>query len=180
MTKDYPEFAAFDLDYTVWPCYCDTHLFPPFSPVKKTNGEVLKVVDARGYELSIYKDIPKIITDLKDHGTKILSASRTWAPDVAQDLLKIYKIEYQGKLVSMSELFDAKRWGDRSKIGHIGEGIKEITGHDDIRKYKVFLFDDESRNRDVEKHGVTFVYVKDPEKGPTWDLYQDYLFGNNK
>lgn len=171
----YPEVSAFDLDYTVWPCYCDTHLCPPFKPVKSSNGEVRTVVDARGYELTFYKDIPRIIIDLKEHGAKIISASRTWAPEIAQDLLKTFKVHYAGELVTLGELFDATEWGERSKIGHIGDGLKKIYGSSDLRKHKICLFDDESRNKDVEKHGVTFIYVKDPENGPSWKLYQKYL-----
>ncbi|SMN18412.1 similar to Saccharomyces cerevisiae YER134C Magnesium-dependent acid phosphatase, member of the haloacid dehalogenase superfamily [Maudiozyma saulgeensis] len=171
----YPEVGAFDLDYTVWPCYCDTHLAPPFTPVKKANGEVHTVVDARGFELSFYDDIPRIITDLKEHGAKIISASRTWAPEIAKELLNEFKVKYNGKLVTLGELFDATEWGERSKVGHIGDGLKKIYGNDNLRKYKICLFDDESRNKDVEKFGVKFIYVRDPEKGPSWKLYQDYI-----
>ena len=153
----YPEVSAFDLDYTVWPCYCDTHLVPPFKPVKNSNGEVHTVVDARGFELSFYKDIPRIIIDLKEHGTKIISASRTWAPEIAKELLGEFKVEYNGKLVTLGELFDAKEWGERSKIGHIGDGLKKIYGNNDLRKYNICLFDDEARNKDVEKFGVKFI-----------------------
>lgn len=175
---EYPEVSVFDLDYTVWPCHCDTHLCPPFKPVTNSNGEVYTVVDARGFQLSFYKDIPRIIIDLKEHGSKILAASRTWAPDIAQTLLKTFTVSYEGKIVSLGDLFDAKEWGERSKVGHIGDGLKKIYGDSNLRKRKICLFDDEYRNKDVEKHGVKFIYIKDSENGPSWQLYQDFINGD--
>ncbi|CCF56518.1 hypothetical protein KAFR_0B02200 [Kazachstania africana CBS 2517] len=175
--SNYPEVAAFDLDYTVWPCYCDTHLNPPFKPIKNSNNEVHTVVDSSGYELSFYKDIPKIISDLKQNNVKIVSASRTWAPEIAKQLLKVFKVEYEGKIVPLGQLFDAMEWGERSKVGHISDALKTLYGDADIKKYKICLFDDESRNKEVERHGVDFVFVKDTEKGATWNLYQSYLSG---
>lgn len=172
---EYPEVAAFDLDYTVWPCYCDTHLTPPFKPVVNNNGEVRTVVDTRGYQLSFYREIPRIIIDLKKNGSKIISASRTWAPEIAKDLLDTFKVEHNGEVVTLGSLFDATEWGERSKIGHIGDALKKLYGNNDLRQYRICLFDDEARNRDVEKHGVKFIYVRDPENGPTWKLYQDNL-----
>ncbi|SCW04361.1 LAFE_0H11848g1_1 [Lachancea fermentati] len=175
----YPDVAAFDLDYTVWPCFCDTHLNPPFKPVPGSNGEVHTLVDAYGYELSFYKDIPRILADLKSHGVKIVSASRTWAPEIARDLLKGFMVQYEGKIVPMISLFDSLQWGEMSKVNHIRKGIKDIYGSNaDIKNYKICLFDDETRNKDVERYGVKYVHVKDPENGTTWKLYEKYLNGN--
>ncbi|QLG73240.1 hypothetical protein HG535_0E03240 [Zygotorulaspora mrakii] len=173
----YPDFAAFDLDYTVWPCYCDTHITPPFKPVKSSNGEVHTLIDARGYEISFYKDVPRIIADLKDHKSRIISASRTWAPEIAKEMLQNFKVSYEGKIVPMIELFDDLQWGERSKVGHIRDALKRLYGDDNFKDHKMCLFDDESRNREVEKYGIKFVYVTDPEKGVTWKLYQSYLNG---
>ncbi|CAL9734367.1 putative magnesium-dependent phosphatase YER134C [Monosporozyma servazzii] len=175
MTIDYPEVAAFDLDYTVWPCYCDTHLYPPFKPVKSSNGEVLTVEDARGFQLTLYRAIPKIIKDLKENKVKIISASRTWAPEIARDLMEVFKVEYSGELVTLGTLFDASEWGERSKVGHLRDAMKKLYGTENLKKYKMCLFDDENRNRDVEKHGVKFIEVKDSDNGPSWELYQKYL-----
>ena len=175
MTVKYPEVAAFDLDYTVWTCYCHTHLFPPFKPIKSTNGEVLTVEDAHGFRLTLYKDIPRIIIDLKENGATIVSASRTWAPEIAQDLMNVFKIKYNDKLVALGELFDACEWGERSKVGHLRDAMKKLYGDDDLKKYKICLFDDENRNRDVERYGIKFVEVRDSKNGPSWKLYQQCL-----
>lgn len=175
---EYPEVAAFDLDYTVWPCYCDTHITPPFKPVVKKNGEVHTLIDVRGYEISFYRDIPKIIIDLKDNGSKIVSASRTWAPEIAKEMLEHFQVLYHGKIIPMIELFDDLQWGERSKVGHLRDALNKLYKDEDFKKYRICLFDDESRNKEVQRYGIKFVYVTDPEKGVTWKLYQDYLSGN--
>lgn len=171
----YPEVATFDLDYTIWPCYCDSHLNPPLKPIKSSNGEVRTVVDASGYQVTIYDDVYRILSDLKKNGTKLISASRTWAPDIAKQMLKTYKLNYEGEIVSLGSMFDAMEWGERSKVGHIRDALKKIYGDTDLKKRQICLFDDEGRNKEVERQGVTFVYVTDPERGVTWKLYEDYL-----
>ena len=111
MIPQYPEIAVFDLDYTVWPCHCDTHLDPPFKAVVEHNGETHTVYDSKGFKLTIYEDIPRILTDLKNQNVTLISASRTWAPDIAMDLMRLFKIEYNGEIVSLWGLFDATEWG---------------------------------------------------------------------
>ena len=178
MILQYPEIAVFDLDYTVWPCHCDTHLEPPFKAVVESNGETHTVYDSKGFKLTIYKDIPRILTDLKRKNVTLISASRTWAPDIAMELLRLFKIEYDGKIVSLWGLFDAMEWGERSKVGHINDALRTLYGGtQDIKQYRMCLFDDESRNRDVERYGIKYIHVKDTRKGPSWELYQSYLEG---
>ncbi|AAS51558.2 ADL361Cp [Eremothecium gossypii ATCC 10895] len=178
-TMQYPDVAAFDLDYTVWPCFCDTHLTSPFTPVATPAGEVLTVVDAAGYELTLYPDVPRILADLKLHGVTLLTASRTWAPDVAQQLLRTFRIRVGEDFLSLSEVFDGGAWGDHPKIRHITAGLADVYGPSapDPRDIRVWLFDDESRNRDVERHGVAYLHVRDPQRGPAWDWYQASLRG---
>lgn len=175
MSVRYPEVAAFDLDYTVWPCYCDTHLYPPFRQIRSSNEEVLTVIDSHGYEVTLYKDIPKILRDLKDHDVKLVTASRTWAPDIAKELLDIFAIKYDNKLMTLKEIFDASGWGERSKIGHLRDALQIIYGDSEVKNKDICLFDDESRNKEVERYGVEFVYVRDPKQGPTWPFYQKFL-----
>ncbi|CAR27277.1 hypothetical protein ZYGR_0I05510 [Zygosaccharomyces rouxii] len=171
----YPDVATFDLDYTVWPCYCDSHINPPLKPIRSSNGEVRTVVDASGYEVTIYPDIYKILSDLKQNDVKLISASRTWAPDIAKQMLKTFKMSYNGSIVPLTEIFDVSEWGERSKVGHIRDSFKIIYGDTNLDKRDICLFDDEGRNKEVERYGIKFVYVKDPERGATWKLYQDYL-----
>lgn len=171
----YPDVAAWDLDYTVWPCFCDTHISPPLRPETNVDGEVLELVDSHGYKVSLYKEIPRIINDLKAHNVKLLSASRTWAPEIAIEMLKLFKVKMDGEIVSLYSVFDDFNWGDHPKINHIRSGIKTVYGKDSLNQLKVCLFDDESRNRDVEKYGIKYLHVKDPVEGPSWKMYKNYL-----
>ncbi|EDO16006.1 hypothetical protein Kpol_495p4 [Vanderwaltozyma polyspora DSM 70294] len=173
--SSYPDIAAFDLDYTVWPCYCDTHISPPFKQVKNSNGEVHKLVDSCGYEIGFYQDVPKILSDLKLNGSKIVSASRTWAPEIAKEMLGLFMVEHDGEVIPLISLIDFFGMGERRKVGHLRDAVKGLYGHENLKTLDICLFDDESRNRDVEHHGVTFVYVSDPKIGTTWELYQSYL-----
>lgn len=173
---NYPNIAAFDLDYTIWPCHCDTHLDPPFKTVPSSDGQVLTVVDSRGFVLKLFRDIPRILSDLKDNDVEIISASRTWAPEIAKELLKLYKIDYHGEIISLNKIFVQSEWGDRSKIGHLRDAVKSLHGkNENLQNYTMCLFDDERRNKDVEREGVKFIYVSDPENGPSWKQYNDYL-----
>lgn len=172
---NYPDVAAWDLDYTVWPCYCDTHITPPLRPEVNSDGQVLEIVDARGYKVALYKEIPRIMEDLKMHGVKLLSASRTWAPDIAIEMLKVFKIKVNGDIVTLFSLFDDLNWGDHSKVNHIRSGVKHVYGNDNLKSLKICLFDDESRNRDVERYGVKYLHIKDPVQGPDWKMYESYL-----
>lgn len=50
-----PKMAVFDLDYTCWPLWVDTHVDPPL----KRKGEAInKVVDRYGQALSFYPHVP--------------------------------------------------------------------------------------------------------------------------
>lgn len=105
----------------------------------------------------------------------IVSASRTATPHTAKDILKLLHIKIpdgdKHQLVSSSDLFDHKTWGQGSKIKHFKE-IQKVTGVD---YHDMLFFDDEYRNIDVqEKLGVTFVYL-DERYGLTWEAYRNGL-----
>ncbi|KAH3901801.1 related to Putative magnesium-dependent phosphatase YER134C [Saccharomycodes ludwigii] len=195
-TANYPDVAFFDLDYTVWPCYCDTHLSPPFKPIatekQQKNGIVTRVVDSYGYELEYFPDIPRILIDLHKNGVKLVTASRTWAPNIAIELLHMFTIQIEdgatsnapNNIISLYDIFDAFQWGDHSKQHHINNALNElyptVDGDNNKEKKKnnlrVVLFDDERRNIEVEKRkGCKFVFVKNPDEGLTWEIYQEYL-----
>jgi magnesium-dependent phosphatase 1 len=49
---------VFDIDYTIWPFWVDTHLTPPLKAVK--NGS--KVQDRYRESFEFYEDVPSILT----------------------------------------------------------------------------------------------------------------------
>lgn len=172
-----PDLVVFDLDYTLWPCYCDTHLVPPFTPRPSDDGSVLSVVDYVGFVLTLFPDIHHILLDLYKRGVKVAAASRTHEPEIAKQLLRTFKLVLTSDSdpIALIDIFDNLKWGDRSKIYHIKEAVSEIYDSNvSLGSLQIFLFDDEPRNRDVETRGVNFVPVR-PDKGATWAQYSSYV-----
>lgn len=131
------------------------------------------IVDSYKQTVGFFPDVYSILSHLSSHDQVeyVVSASRTHTPKIAQKMLDLIHVEHQGKLVPSTELFDHKVWGIGTKIKHFNE-IHKLTGVD----YKdMIFFDDESRNRDVERQlGVTFVYI-DEDVGMNWDVYENGL-----
>jgi magnesium-dependent phosphatase 1 len=53
-----PKIIVFDIDYTLWPFWVDTHVAPPLKAVK--NGS--KVQDRYHENFEFYEDVPSILT----------------------------------------------------------------------------------------------------------------------
>lgn len=81
----YPKVVAFDLDYTLWPYWVDTHIDPP---LKRRNDALNQVVDRSGQKLSFLPHVPSILLELREKGVHIAAASRTCAPTVARQALR--------------------------------------------------------------------------------------------
>ncbi|CDK28996.1 unnamed protein product [Kuraishia capsulata CBS 1993] len=157
----YPQAVVFDLDYTIWPCWCDTHLSPPLK-LEKAGGtrERPLVVDSYGYKLQVYPDVPRILQELQDNGVQIYSASRTAAPRIARDLLSHFRID---------GYFEDSEWGQGSKVRH----LKRLAERNKIAFSEMCLFDDEMRNKDVERDlGVKFLHIPSERVGLTYEIFQ--------
>ncbi|ODV61620.1 uncharacterized protein ASCRUDRAFT_7827 [Ascoidea rubescens DSM 1968] len=153
-------------------CWCDTHINTPLRSISDST-----IVDAYGFELSFYKDVPGIIQELKDNNVKIVAASRTWAPDVAKKILTLLKINNELSI----KYFDELQWGEHTKVIHITNALKKlnktyVNETKDGKSQKlgldeVILFDDESRNKDVERHGIHFAFLPNEDYGLTRKLF---------
>lgn len=163
---EYPPAVVFDLDYTLWPCWCDTHISMPLKKIGRN-----KIVDHYGVELSFYRDVESIITELKNAGVTIIGASRTATPRVAQELLSLFLIEGTAAI----KCFDLLQWGQGSKIKHISQAAKQLGLEDELKEHGFILFDDESRNRDVERINCQFAYIADESKGLTRLVFESAL-----
>lgn len=161
---EYPKVVVFDLDYTLWPCWCDTHISPP---LRSKSTDV--VVDKYGYELSFYKDVGDIFQDLQANGVLIVSASRTCAPAVAKKLLKLLHLNGEPAINHL----DHMEWGTHSKKKHIARALEQFE--EDIKFEDVILFDDEVRNKDVESIGCLFAHISNEKVGLNKSIYERAL-----
>lgn len=190
-TLPWPKLIVFDLDYTLWPFWVDTHVTPPL----KANAQHSAATDRHGEEYALYPDVPYILQLLPRAGMMIPAtpptpttdgavpvppspntapiklgvASRTHAASLARDLLKMLHLPAVseagvGSLKSrrMGDVFDGGvEIYPGSKIKHF-ETLQKRTG---IRFEDMLFFDDESRNMETETLGVTMRLVRD---GVTW------------
>lgn len=131
-------------------------------------GRVAK--DRHGESFSFYPDVPGILQAARATGLKVAAASRTHAPDVAMELLRILMVQDQagvsknsggdikGAVKPAKDYFDNLQIYPGNKIAHM-DGIVKKLGC----KYEDMLFfDDEDRNRNVEREkGVCFQLVRD-------------------
>ncbi|KAI5953238.1 hypothetical protein KGF54_002609 [Candida jiufengensis] len=161
-TTRYPKAIVFDLDYTLWPCWCDTHIRTPIKPISST-----EIIDKSGMKLSFYPDVESIIKELKSQNIKIIGASRTATPDIAKKLLTYLKIDGKPAI----SYFDALEWGQGSKTKHIKLAAKQLKLNQELENGEFILFDDELRNKDVSNINCYFVHIPDEDLGLTRNIF---------
>ncbi|KAL7422549.1 hypothetical protein Q5752_003197 [Cryptotrichosporon argae] len=75
----YPLAVVFDLDYTLWDLWIDTHISPP---LKRDGQAINRLTDRRGQPLAFYPEVPSILAELKQRKIHVAAASRTSAPEL--------------------------------------------------------------------------------------------------
>ncbi|BGP14686.1 hypothetical protein JCM10213v2_002635 [Rhodosporidiobolus nylandii] len=144
-----------------------------------------KVYDRHNQPLSFYRDVPALLLQLHHSNIQVWAASRTHAPKVARQILnelllpgslkekeggdKLKARRASSGTISAASLFTDMEIYPGSKMEHF-RNIHEKTG---IAYEDMLFFDDESRNREVTKLGVTFVLV--PNGGTTRTLFETGL-----
>ncbi|KAF2478544.1 magnesium dependent phosphatase 1 [Neohortaea acidophila] len=149
-----PKLFVFDLDYTLWPFWVDTH---PTPPLKKSTDGGLTVKDAHGGRHGFYNEVAGVLTAIKSRGFQLGAASRTCTPDLARQMLTYLSIPWEGTAQPAVELFDYLEMYPGSKTTHF-QRIQKRSG---VPYEEMLFFDDESRNRNVEELGVTMQLVRD-------------------
>lgn len=149
-----PKMIVFDLDYTLWPFWIDTHVTPPLKP---TPGG-LTIKDRYGDSYGFYNDTAGILSAIKQRNIILSAASRTCAPELAREALKMLKIPGSTPASGGRHaygLFDHLEIFPGDKKSHFAK-LQKKTG---LRYEEMLFFDDESRNRNVESLGVVMQLV---------------------
>ncbi|XP_014209756.1 magnesium-dependent phosphatase 1-like [Copidosoma floridanum] len=155
MSEKKPKIVVFDLDYTLWPFWVDTHVTPPF---KKDSNK--KIVDAHNHVIRYYPDTPEILKQLVEQGFEVGVASRTSEIKGANQLLNLFGWE---KYIKYKEIYPG------TKTTHFSR-IKNESG---VEYKDMIFFDDEQRNiSDLVKIGVLSILVRD---GVSHKVVQDGL-----
>jgi magnesium-dependent phosphatase 1 len=87
-----PKLIVFDLDYTLWPFWVDTHVNPPIKPIPNPSGPTISVRDRSNDKFAFYDDVPSILYALREKGIKVGAASRTHAPDLGREMLRLLHV----------------------------------------------------------------------------------------
>ncbi|CAH1763685.1 7226_t:CDS:2 [Entrophospora sp. SA101] len=75
-----PKLFIFDLDYTIWPLWIDTHVSGPV--FKADPNKPFIALDGYSTKIQLYNDVPKIFQLIKGcSDTKLAVASRTEEPE---------------------------------------------------------------------------------------------------
>ena len=135
---------VFDLDFTLWDCggtWCD-HTNPPFY---KQNG-IIRDEDQR--KILLFPEVRLILEELHEKKVLLGVASRTGAPDWADELMQLFDIK---KYFEYFEIYPG------SKTNHF-KSLQEKSG---LAYRDMIFFDDEYRNiEEVSKLGVETVFVE--------------------
>jgi magnesium-dependent phosphatase 1 len=163
-----PSLLVFDLDYTLWPFWVDTHVSAPIKP--KDRHTVM--VDRWGESFTFYADVPSILHAARQRNIPMSLASRTSAPELAKDMLRGLVIpnpsESQAEKKNEKEIKAENYFvhpqifpGSKTKHFQFLQAAMRKSGKE-VAFADMLFFDDEARNRNVESElGVTFRLVKD-------------------
>ncbi|KAH9988846.1 acid phosphatase-domain-containing protein [Russula vinacea] len=159
MNSRFPKLIAFDLDYTLWPLWIDTHVG---SSLERDGDTLNEVHDRFGDTVSFYHDVPQILHQLRSTGVVIAACSRTTATALAREALSLLLLPPKAGDVSSPvmlaiKFFDQLEIYPGSKIAH----FKQLHKKTGIPYSEMLFFDDELRNKEVKSLGVTFQLVQE-------------------
>ncbi|KAI0290401.1 magnesium-dependent phosphatase-1 [Multifurca ochricompacta] len=156
-TSRLPKLVAFDLDYTLWPLWIDSHVS---SPLERDGDTLNEVHDKYGDTVAFYHEVPQILHRLRAAGVVIAACSRTTATVLARRALALLLLppkagNPESPAMPAIGFFDQLEIYPGSKITH----FKQLHKKTGIPYSEMLFFDDELRNRNVESLGVTFHLV---------------------
>lgn len=140
LAGELPQMVVFDLDYTLWDIWCDTHVTPP---LLRRGDDINQVHDRHGQGVGFYPDVPDILLQLHHSEIHVAAASRTHAPKVARQMLSELTLNGARRdagrnplkakdagskgTVSAIQLFDSMEIYPGSKLEHFRE-LNRQTG----------------------------------------------------
>jgi len=154
LEKIIPKLVVFDLDFTIWDAggvWCDC-TNPPYRLDAYGN-----VFDQTNRHISLYADVIPILEKLREIQIPVAIASRTSAPEWANQLTRMLGID---EFISYREIYSG------SKIEHLSRISKESG----VMLEEMLFFDDEHRNIvDAHQIGVSAILV---ENGLDAELFE--------
>lgn len=153
-SKKLPEIVVFDLDYTLWPFWCETKTKwdePVLYP------DALAIIDAvRSFVHVVSHQLP--VTVIRSKNLKVAAASRTPTPQIAN----VFLDKLGGKVVSVMRLddmcLDLRQRFDSIALIPASSGWDHSTAQKDTAHFpkiqretgieytKMLFFDDEQQN----------------------------------
>jgi magnesium-dependent phosphatase 1 len=176
-----PSLLVFDLDYTLWPFWVDTHVSLPLKVPTSPSEHGSYMRDRSGEHFAFYSGVPAILRAAHDRGITMGLASRTHAPDLAKEMLRGLTIpalpsaaskEADGAAesprdaptpIGALDIFTCIQIFPGSKTSHFQRIQKAMRSKgSEVAFADMLFFDDEGRNRNVETElGATFWLVRD-------------------
>ena len=95
-----PRAVVFDLDYTLWPFWVDTHVS---APPLRANADHSAVADRVGESFAFYADVPGILHGLRLAGARLAVASRTHRPDLGREMLKLLHVPGRSSVLGSAD-----------------------------------------------------------------------------
>ncbi|KAI9141302.1 magnesium-dependent phosphatase-1 [Paraphysoderma sedebokerense] len=170
-----PKVIVFDIDYTLWPLWIDTHSSgPPFKQNDSGNG----VLDRSNYLIQFYPHVPMILNYLRNEfpEIKLCLASRTNEPKWTRAVLELITISTDQPSARTSSHSSPKRAISYFPYQEIYPGSKLTHFRQLSSKTKedfetMLFFDDEYRNiKEVSSLGVSCWHV-DEDIGVNIDVF---------
>ncbi|EXJ64267.1 hypothetical protein A1O7_00603 [Cladophialophora yegresii CBS 114405] len=116
-----PSLIVFDLDYTLWPFWVDTHVSSPVKPAVSTTSQSkdntsgmpqinTKMLDRWGESFCFYPQVPSILASAREKGIVMSLASRTHAPELAAEMLRGLQVPLSGATTTTTRSDALKAW----------------------------------------------------------------------
>ena len=118
-----PQLVVFDVDFTLWPYWCDTHTSPPYK--KRADG---KVVDGGGKVLKYFPGIAAVLTELRAHPSiQVALASWTGEPAWLKQMAELMEVVPGKPLWTLADHHEIYP-GDRPVHGPVEQGDVPLLG----------------------------------------------------